>query len=236
MDSAITKTRRSPIHLPGKPERTENRDGWPIVLAYADEGDGPWVVDLSHCPRWDIQGAALETAAPKGLPLPAGPGAVAVAGAGLVGRTGMRQAFLWGFGNARPAMGPGCTETTEASACLALLGRDVLQIVEKLSSLDLGDPNLKAPFLKLGPFAHVTGQLVVLSNDSPASAVLVACSRGFGHDLAHAVLQAGEEFGLRPAGENRFHLFLPKGGHGKKAKAPARKADTKNNARSRNKN
>jgi hypothetical protein len=225
--------RRSPAHLPGKAEKTESRDGWPVVLAYAEEGPGPWVVDLSHIRRWDIQGAELAAAAPKGLPLPAAPGGVALAGEALVGRTGMRQAFLWTFGGKPPAMGPACTETTEGSACLALLGRDVLRITEKLTSLDLGDPALKPPFLRPGPFAHVTAQIVVLSADPEAAAVLVACSRGFGHDLVHAVLQAGEEFGLRPAGESRFEAFRTGRDEARKPKAPARKPAAKSGTRSR---
>jgi hypothetical protein len=227
--------RRSPVHLPGKPEKTESRDGWPVVLAYAEEGPGPWVVDLSHIRRWDIQGAELAAAAPKGLPLPAAPGGVAQAGGALVGRTGMRQAFLWTSGGKPPAMGPACTETTEGSACIALLGRDVLRITEKLTSLDLGNPASGPPFLLLGPFAHITCQIVVLQNEPAAAAVLVACSRGFGHDLVHAVLQAGEEFGLRPAGWNRLETFLARSEKARKPKAPARKPVGKSVARSRNK-
>ena len=228
-----TVERRSPVHLPGKLETTESRDGWPVVLAYADEGPGPWVVDLSHLRRWDIQGAALAAAAPKGLALPAAPGGVAHAGELLVGRTGMRQAFLWAFCGKPPAMGPACTETTEGSACIALLGRDVLRITEKLTSLDLGNPAFRAPFLLMGPFAHITCQIVVLQNDPAATAALVACSRGFGHDLVHAVLQAGEEFGLRPAGESRFEAFRTGRDEARKPKAPARKPAVKSGPRSR---
>lgn len=228
-----TVERRSPVHLPGKLETTESRDGWPVVLAYADEGPGPWVVDLSHLRRWDIQGAALAAAAPKGLALPAAPGGVAHAGELLVGRTGIRQAFLWTFGGKPPAMGPACTETTEGSACIALLGRDVLRITEKLTSLDLGNPAFRPPFLLMGPFAHITCQIVVLGNDPQAAAVLVACSRGFGHDLVHAVLQAGEEFGLRPAGESRFQAFRTGRGEARKPMPPARKPAAKSGARSR---
>ena len=235
MTAARTMTRRSPVHLPGRPEQAETRDGWTVVLRYADEGEGPWVVDLSHCRRWDIQGAELEAAAPKGIVLPPAPGAVEITASGIVGRTGMRQAFLWSFGEGVPAVGPGCTETTESAACLALLGRDVLQITEKLTSLDLGNPAFKAPFLRLGPFAHVSGQVVVLSSDPVAAAVLVACSRGFGHDLVHTVLHAGEEFGLRPAGESRFKTFLPKDGNRKDPKPAERKPAAKNSSRSRNK-
>jgi hypothetical protein len=35
---------------------------------------------------------------------------------------------------------------------------------------------------------------------------LLTCSRGYGDSMLHAVLEAGAEFGLRPAGENRFHV------------------------------
>ena len=225
--------RRSPVHLPGKSVKIESRDGWPVVLEYADEGDGPWVVDLSHCPRWDIQGAALSAAVPKGVPLPAAPGEVELADDVLVGRTGMRQAFLWTFGGEPPAMRPTCTEATEGSACIALLGRDALRITVKLTALDLGNPASRPPFLRLGPFAHVTSQMIVLSNGPDSAAVLVVCSRGFGHDLVHAVLQAGEEFGLRPAGERRFEAFRTGRGEAGKPKPPARKPAVRGGARSR---
>ena len=142
-----TVERRSPVHLPGKLETTESRDGWPVVLAYADEGPGPWVVDLSHLRRWDIQGAALAAAAPKGLALPAAPGRGRARG--RAPRRPHRDAagLSVGFGGKPPAMGPACTETTEGSACIALLGRDVLRITEKLTSLDFGNPAFRAPFL-----------------------------------------------------------------------------------------
>jgi hypothetical protein len=71
----------------------------------------------------------------------------------------------------------GCTETTEGSLCLALLGKDVFKITEKLASLDLGDPKRKAPACCWGLFP-VTCQIVALKNDPADAAVLVACSRG----------------------------------------------------------
>jgi len=203
--SSIKMERRSPVHLPGKPEKTKMRDHWPVVLEYADEGPGPWIVDLSHCRRWDIQGRKLSEALPSGVSLPDSPGSVVLHAKELTGRAGHRQAFLWLFDDkaAAPA-GAGCTEITEGALCLALLGRDVFQLTEKLTSLDLGDPKNNVPFLLMGPFSHITCQIVVLKNDPAAAAVMVACSRGFAHDMVHAVLSAGEEFGLRPAGENRF--------------------------------
>jgi hypothetical protein len=197
--------RQSPVHLPGQPEKTKIRDHWPVVLEYAEEGPGPWIVDLCHCSRWDIQGRDLGEALPPGVALPDSPGSIVLHAKGLTGRSGQRQAFLWLFDDkVSLPPGTGCTETTEGTLCVALLGKDVFQITEKLTSLDLRDPQRSAPFLLLGPFSHITCQIVVLKNDPAAAAVLIACSRGFAHDMVHAVLAAGEEFGLRPAGETRF--------------------------------
>jgi hypothetical protein len=218
--------KQSPVLLPGKPEKTKLRDHWPVVLEYADEGPGPWMVDLSHCRRWDIQGRDLEGAMPE-LPLSPAPGSVMLHGKMLTGRSGRRQAFLWVFDDKAAAPAGGCwTEVTEGTLCLALMGRNVFPITEKLTSLDLGDPKRNAPFLLPGPFSHVTCQLVVLSKDPQNAVVLVAGTRGFAHDLVHAVLAAGEEFGLRPAGENRFlekFKALPRQEGLEKPKAPARK-------------
>lgn len=205
----IIKERKSPVQLPGRPVRMGTRNHWPIVLEYANEGPGPWLVDLSHDPRWDIQDDELTHAVQGGLSVPPSPGEIMVQEGALTGRTGMRQAFLWQLDGESPRPdGREFTEITEGTLCLALMGKDVLRITEKLSDLDLADPKRTPPFLLLGPFSHVTGQIVVLSRDPQGAVVLIACSRGFGHDMVHGVLAAGEEFGLRPAGDDRFREVL----------------------------
>jgi len=238
-NSSMQMERRSPILLPGKPEKTKMRSHWPVVLEYADEGPGPWIVDLSHCPRWDIQGRDPGAAVPSGASVPDAPGSVILHAKGLTGRSGQRQAFRWLFDHKAGApTGTGCTEVTEGTLCFALLGRDVFQITEKLTGLDLGDPKRNAPFLLLGPFSHITCQIVVLKNDPAAAAVLVACSRGFAHDMVHAVLAAGEEFRLRPAGENRLMKKLADYGltePGDPPRKPSKADKTKPVARSRSK-
>jgi hypothetical protein len=234
--SSIKIERQTPVFLPGKPGKTRIRGHWPVALEYDNEGPGPWIVDLSHCARWDIQGGELAAAVPSGFSVPQTPGCVALHARGLVGRSGQRQAFLWLFDDkaAAPA-GSACTETTEGALCIGLLGRDVFQITEKLTSLDLGDPKRVAPFLVMGPFSHITSQIVVLKNEAAEAAVLVACSRSFGHDMVHAVLAAGEEFGLRAAGESRFlekFQLLARPDAPEKPKASARKAAAADKPRS----
>jgi glycine cleavage system aminomethyltransferase T len=65
------------------------------------------------------------------------------------------------------------------------------------------DKNRETPFLYQGPFSHVPCQIVTLSRDKEKSGVVLTCSRGYAKDMVDAILHAGEEFGLKPAGEKR---------------------------------
>jgi len=96
------------------------------------------------------------------------------------------------------------TNVTEAYALLALVGPDVLSIMEKVTVLDLFSPDRKPPFLTMGPVLHVRSQVVVLAREVDSSAVLVACPRGYGQSMAEALLDAGKGRGLRPGGEDTF--------------------------------
>lgn len=199
------RLRQSPVQLNGRPHRTQVRDHWPVVCAYADEGDGPWLVDLSHCQRIDIQGRPLDALIPEGLPQPATPGDVRIQDLALVTRMGAAQACLWRFGQA-PAVTVGVNGTaiTEATLALAILGRHTFAIAEKLSSLDLRAPGRRLPRLYQGPFARVPCQVVVLGAAPGCEMLLLSCSRGYGRDMVEAITHAGAEFNLRPAGEDRF--------------------------------
>jgi glycine cleavage system aminomethyltransferase T len=100
------------------------------------------------------------------------------------------------------------TDVTESTVFLAIAGREVFSIAEKLSALDFADPQKRPPFLFQGPFSHVPCQVVTLSRDGDNSGILFTCSRGYAHDMVHAVSAAGAEFNLRPAGEDRFRQWV----------------------------
>ncbi len=95
------------------------------------------------------------------------------------------------------------TDVTESSVFLAIMGESVFAICEKLSALDFMDRNRETPFLYQGPFSHVPCQIVTLSRDKEKSGVVLTCSRGYAKEMVDAILHAGEEFGLKPAGEKR---------------------------------
>jgi hypothetical protein len=71
------------------------------------------------------------------------------------------------------------------------------------------DPAKKAPFLLQGPFCHVPCQIVILGKEADGSGgFLLTCSRGYGDSMVSAILEAGAEFGLQPAGENLFVSWM----------------------------
>jgi glycine cleavage system aminomethyltransferase T len=102
----------------------------------------------------------------------------------------------------------GFTDVTESTLCVALIGKDVFPICEKLTSLDFMDTKRVAPFLFQGPFSHVPCQIVTLSKEGDNSGIILTCSRGYGRDMIDSILHAGEEFKLMPAGESRFTNWI----------------------------
>ena len=156
--------RRSPVQFKGRITKSEVRDNWTVALAYADEGQGPFLVDLSHITRWDLQDKSLSRFKPLGKEIPAVPGACRLQDGTLINRMNRTQAAIW---HLLPAAAPmpsesGYTEVTDATLCLALFGPDTLAVAEKLSALDFQDPRKQAPFLLQGPFSHIPCQLVVV--------------------------------------------------------------------------
>ena len=118
---------------------------------------------------------------------------------------------LWGETPVLPE-NPSYTDVTEATVFLGLTGGPVFSIAEKLSALDFMDLDKQTPFLLQGPFSHVPCQIIVLKKDWNVSGFVFTCSRGYAKDMVHAVLGAGKEFGLTPAGEDRFVLSMEQAG------------------------
>jgi hypothetical protein len=167
----------SPATLSATPARTEQRDGWEVVLEFENQGGGPHLIDLSHRARWDVQDGNISEMAPWGVPVPATPGQCAMGNGVIINRMNRTQASVWHLEGERleaPPDDPPYTNVTEATVFLALLGRDVFSIAEKLTALGF------------------------------RGGLLFTCSRGYGATMVEGIVQAGSEFGLRPAGEDRY--------------------------------
>ncbi|MDZ7759675.1 MAG: hypothetical protein U5L00_05415 [Desulfovermiculus sp.] len=204
--------RTSPVRFDASPVQSEERDGWTVVLEYAEEKDGPWLIDLSHLPRWDVQDRDLSQYQPCGLDIPESPGMCVLGEKVTVNRMNRTQASIWHLGPNGQDMPQerAYTDIRENTLCLALLGPKAQALSEKVTNLDLADPKRKTPCLIQGPMAHVPCQIVLLSSDRHKQPGFVfTCSRGYARDVVHTLLAAGEEFGLRPAGEGRIAASGP---------------------------
>ncbi|NNL77822.1 MAG: sarcosine oxidase subunit gamma SoxG [Desulfobacterales bacterium] len=202
--------RRSPVSFDSKPLKTDVRDNWTVVTEYEDEGSGPFVIDLSHRARWDLQESVLANVQPWGIHIPDSPGQCVYENGIIINRMNRTQASIWHLSGEMPTApeGPAFTDVTDATVFLALYGNNIFSIAEKLTSLDFLDPSKKAPFLLQGPFSHVPCQIVTLVRSPENCGILLTCSRGYARDMTAAILEAGEEFELHPAGENAFVSWL----------------------------
>ena len=203
MSEAAPIRRRSPILLPITPEESEMRDGWEVTLEYEREGDGPWLVDLSHRARWDVQDRHLGEQRPFGLAVPEEWGAVALRDGLLINRMNRTQASIWHVGP-DPApetpVGVEFTDTTDSHCWIAIIGESTPRVMEALTSLDLLPPGVDVPRLVQGPVLHVPAQIVAFPHDG----VLLTVARGYGQTFVEALLHAAADLGLRPAGERAF--------------------------------
>jgi hypothetical protein len=180
------------------------------VRRYEAEGDGPHLIDLSHRPRWDLQGSGLDRIEPLGRAIPKAPGACHFSDPLLINRMNRTQAAIWQL-TGGPLVMPensGSTDVTDATVFLALIGETLFSITEQLTALDLGDPSRTPPFLLQGPFARVACQIVVMTATDGVPGILMTCARGYSRDMTAAILDAGAFLHLRPAGEAAFESWL----------------------------
>ncbi|MBU4426450.1 MAG: sarcosine oxidase subunit gamma SoxG [Proteobacteria bacterium] len=209
-----TNQRYSPVSFLSEPDQTEMRNGWKVVLKYKDEATGPFLIDLSHRKRLDVQDSNLSKFQPGGVTIPETPGLCAFQNGILINRMNRTQATVWHLLGDSPDMTQETTytEVTEGSIFLALLGSasEVFSIMEKVTSLDLRQTANEPPFLIQGPIFHVPCQIVVFDEKEKGSAILFTCSRGYGTSMAQELLETGAEYGLRPAGEKAFSECLSK--------------------------
>jgi hypothetical protein len=205
--------RESPVRFNIRPKESQVRDHWTVAMEYENEGTGPWIVDLAHKTRWDLQDSGIGNFAVGEMPVPADPGACGLADGVLVNRMNRTQASIYHLMAAPEAFPehPGYTDVTESTVFLALFGPQAFRVAEKLTNLDFLNPAKTAPFLLQGPFCHVPCQIVTLEKTAGAGGgFLLTCSRGYGDSMVEAILEAGNEFGLRPAGEKRFSDWMMK--------------------------
>ena len=198
--------RYSPVSFEGNPAQIVMRDGWEVVLAYEEEGAGPFVVDLSHVSKWDIQVADLSQIQPQGVAIPEVPGACVLGKGMLINSLNQSQASVWHLSdhNLQIPDESAYTDITEGFSLLGFLGSDIFSVMEKITALDLQSPQKQRPFLLQGPVLHIPCQVVVLGKD----ALIIGFSRGYAQSMVEAILEAGRQLRIQPAGELAFYNYL----------------------------
>ena len=194
--------RKSSVRFGMKPAQTENWDGWEVAISYGEES-GPFLIDLSHRSKWDLQDSDLFGFQPFGLPVPEKPGLCVFKKGILVNRMNRTQCAIWHLAGERPKppAESAYTETTDGLTLLAVTGKDALGVMERVSALDLAAPGLETPCLIQGPILHIPCQVVLFSRSDEEATILFSFSRGYGQAMAEAMLHSGKGLGLTPGGE-----------------------------------
>jgi hypothetical protein len=198
--------RYSPVVFYKKPLQTEMRNGWKVALEYEDEGQGPYLIDLSHITKFDIQNSDLSHMRPGGQIIPEVAGTCNIKDGCAINRLNRTQAVIWFLAGEQASLPAQTdyTDVTEAFALLAIAGHDVFSVMEKITALDLTPRGKQPPLLLQGPVLHIPCQILVPAKDI----VLIAFSRGYAQSMTEAILQAGSPWNLQPAGERVFRNFL----------------------------
>ena len=125
--------RRSPVSFDVRPTKTETRDNWTVALEYDAEESGPYLIDLSHRARWDLQDGEISKMEPWGIHIPGAPGQCVFENGILINRMNRTQASIWHLAGEKPAEpeGPAFTDVTDVTVFLALFGQDVFAIAAR---------------------------------------------------------------------------------------------------------
>jgi hypothetical protein len=204
--------RKSSVLFNAQPAATEPRDGWDVVLEYKGETAAPQIIDLSHRNRWDVQDGDLNRLKPWGRKIPETSGESSYDRGLLISRMNRTQAACWHLAG-DPLDEPGetpFTNITDGQMMVALIGAESFAIMEKAVALDFEASPFKPPRLYQAPVFHVPAQVVHVGAGNGREMILIACSRGYGHKMTEALLHAGAEWGLHPAGEKAFSACLEK--------------------------
>jgi hypothetical protein len=201
--------RVSPVDMGLKAERVTVKDGWEISMAYAGEipRSPLFVADLSHVPKWTLQGPDLDRMRPAGLSMPAKTGMITLERDLLLALCNPRECRIMCLGDETPVFEETAfTDVTDAYAAVAVVGTRCFDVFSKLSSFDF--EGRFSPRAASAPVEDVTCLLVRIDGTDGVPGIILAGARGYGHFFADAILDAGKEYSIRKAGWERFSKWI----------------------------
>ncbi len=207
----MAQLRTSPIEFNLEPAIAAEVDGWEVVREYKDRKSGPVLIDLSHRPSWDIQNKDILSCAQPEMNIPAEMNDIIKQGNLFVSRMNQTQCQIWSLDGKMPSLEPVktcCTEITDGQAVLALMGTHLDRVFETMTPLDMFKPGDVGMRLFQAPLFHIPCRILVLDRSEKMQVVIIACVRGYGNDMAKAILASCAPHGLTPAGEDVFSAWL----------------------------
>lgn len=208
----ITLKRISPVGLPGNIAKSVERGGYTVVLKYKDENErGPWIIDLCHRPKYDFQCNGENPGTPMGLALPAEPGSAVIEKGWLISAVGTSQYLMIHIGQEEyiSPVGSGFSDITDGRCLFAIGGKGASTLIEKFTRMNFNDKSLSPPCVLQGPMIQTHGQLHILG-EGDDRVFLVNLDRGYARSVVHAILDIGEPYTLKPAGEDVFTNWVTK--------------------------
>ena len=205
--------RTSPLNMGLEPDKVVEWNGWTVGLTYFGEfvHNTVFITDLSHLSKWNVQGHDIDDVDVQGLRFPKKPRYVVMDENMAAVRLTPWEAFIMNFSHSYPEpKGMGLTNVTEALAAFAVVGHGCLEILEKLSDVDLSAPG--TPMLQAAqtPVAGITCLVMCVRREGKIPGLIVSGPRGYGQFLLEAFLDAGKEYGIAVAGWERFHAWYAK--------------------------
>jgi|SRR5579863_8086640 len=182
--------------------RIETRDGWLVAIKYDDEpgSNGNALVDLAHRPTWELSGPDVgqRLAELRGTDV-----ALRRIHSGenwQVYRLTLGRAIIFGK---IPQTPTGALDVTGGWVSLALIGRDAERLLNKVTAVDLRDRTIPVGGCCQGPIFGVN----TLFGRFADRFELHICGDS-AEFLWDVLMDAGEEFGLKPAGADYAKMRL----------------------------
>jgi hypothetical protein len=203
--------RFSPLDMGMKADRVVERNGWEVVHTYVGEktGNPLFITDLSHVPQWSLQSRDISSMLPADMDIPGQPGEATLEEGVLIARLLREECRIMNFGTEDLSFeDPHYSKMTDAFASFAVVGTQCLEVLSRLSSVDLDGSNERPLSAAQAPVEDVTCLLLSIRRDGIEPGLIVSAPRGYGRFLFEVFQDAGKVFGMAPAGWKRFDRWL----------------------------
>jgi hypothetical protein len=194
-----------------QPDRVIERDGWEIGLTYLGEAShSPLLItDLSHIQKWNLQSHDLNNIRPAGVNIPLRPGEATLNRGILIVRLTPWECRIMVLDNKTVEFKDHAyTEITDGYSSFAVVGLQCLEILNKLSAVDMEVLGQTLPCAAQAPVENLTCLIIRLQGHNKIPGLIILGARGYGEFLLDIFQDAGKEYGLLVAGWERFEHWL----------------------------